>query len=145
MESKSPNYALAMFIFHFTIIPKNVKMYLHKKRGCFLKNKPGGIKMELFNELYYMNSFDFKFARIILEVLLVTSCISTIIFILTKNQYISYLSSAPLYYIFSWIGHGFTHLILLVLSMTIQAGIILLINRQSKKPLLLNEPKDNIQ
>ncbi|MER2009910.1 MAG: hypothetical protein ABS939_20945 [Psychrobacillus sp.] len=101
--------------------------------------------MELFNELYYMNSFDFKFARIILEVLLVTSCISTIIFILTKNQYISYLSSAPLYYIFSWIGHGFTHLILLVLSMTIQAGIILLINRQSKKPLLLNEPKDNIQ
>ncbi|MER2170411.1 MAG: hypothetical protein ABS938_07215, partial [Psychrobacillus psychrodurans] len=105
----------------------------------------GGIKMELFNELYYMNSFDFKFARIILEILLVTSCISTIIFILTNNQYISYLSSAPLYYIFSWIGHGFTHLILLVLSMTIQAGIILLINRQSKKPLLLNEPKDNIQ
>ncbi|MFL0584616.1 hypothetical protein ACH0B6_18775 [Solibacillus silvestris] len=101
--------------------------------------------MELFNELYYMNSFDLEFARIILEVLLVTSCISTIIFILTKNQYISYLSSAPLYYIFSWIGHGFTHFILLVLSMTIQAGIILIINRQSKKPLLLNQPKDNIQ
>ncbi|WP_140422965.1 hypothetical protein [Ureibacillus sinduriensis] len=91
----------------------------------------------------WLNAFDLEFARIILEVLLVTSCISTIIFILTKNQYISYLSSAPLYYIFSWIGHGFTHLILLVLSMTIQAGIILLINRQSKK-LLLNEPKDNI-
>lgn len=101
--------------------------------------------MELFNELYYMNSFDLEFARIILEVLLVTSCISTIIFILTKNQYISYLSSAPIYYIFSWIGHGFTHLILLVLSMTIQAGIILLINRKSKKPLLLNQPKDNLQ
>ena len=101
--------------------------------------------MELFNELYYMNSFDLEFARIILEVLLVTSCISTIIFILTKNQYISYLSSAPLYYIFSWIGHGFTHFILLVLSMTVQAGIILIINRQSKKPLLLNQSKDNIQ
>ena len=104
--------------------------------------KIGGIKMELFNDLYYMNSFDLEFARIILEVLLVTSCISTIIFVLTKNQYISYLSSAPLYYIFSWIGHGPTHLILLILSMTIQAGIILLINRQDKKSLLLlNEPK----
>lgn len=101
--------------------------------------------MELLNELYYMNSFNLDFARIILEVLLVTSCISTIIFILTKNQYISYLSSAPLYYIFSWIGHGYTHLILLVLSMTIQAGVILLINRQSKKPLLLNAPKDDMQ
>lgn len=101
--------------------------------------------MELLNELYYMNSFNLDFARIILEVLLVTSCISTIIFILTKNQYISYLSSAPLYYIFSWIGHGYTHLILLVLSMTIQAGVILLINRQSKKPLLSNAPKDDMQ
>lgn len=101
--------------------------------------------MELLNELYYMNSFNLDFARIILEVLLVTSCISTIIFILTKNQYISYLTSAPLYYIFSWIGHGYTHLILLVLSMTIQAGVILLINRQSKKPLLLNAPKDDMQ
>ena len=100
--------------------------------------------MEFFNELYYMNSFNLEFARIILEVLLVTSCISTIIFILTKNQYISYLSSAPICYIFSWIGYGFTHFILLVLAMTIQAGIILLINQQSKKPLLLNEPKDNI-
>lgn len=103
----------------------------------------GGIKMELFNELYYMNSFDFEFARIILEVLLVTSCISTIIFLLTKNQYISYLSSAPLYYIISWVSHGFTHLILLILSMTIQAGILLLINHQRKKSLLLNVSKDN--
>lgn len=99
--------------------------------------------MELLNELYYMNSFDLEFARIILEVLLVTSCISTIIFLLTKNQYISYLSSAPVYYIFSWISHGFTHLILLILSMTVQAAILLLINRQNKKTLLLNTPKDN--
>lgn len=101
--------------------------------------------MGLLNELHYLIPYDFDFFRIILEILLVTSCISTIIFISTKNQYLSYLSSAPLCYIFSWIGHGFTHLILLVLSMTVQAGIILLINRQSKKPLLLNAPKDDIQ
>lgn len=95
--------------------------------------------MGLLNELHYLIPYNLDFVRIILEILLVTSCISTIIFILTKNQYISYLSSAPLCYIFSWIGHGFTHFILLVLSMTIQAGIILLITRQSKKTL--NAPK----
>lgn len=101
--------------------------------------------MGLISELQYLIPIDFDFVRIALEVLLVTACISTIIFILTKNQYLSYLSSAPLFYIFSWIGHGFTHFILLVLSMTIQAGIILLINRQSKKQLLLNAPKENSQ
>ncbi|MER1957012.1 MAG: hypothetical protein ABS942_06515 [Solibacillus sp.] len=101
--------------------------------------------MELLNELHYLIPYNFDFVRIILEILLVTSCISTIIFILTKNQYISYLSSAPLCYIFSLIGHGFTHFILLVLSMTIQAGIILLISRQKKKTLLLDAPKEHIQ
>lgn len=94
--------------------------------------------MGLLGELQYL---DFDFFRIILEVLLVTACISTIIFIFTKNQYVSYLSSAPLFYLFSWIGHGFTHFILLVLSMTIQAGISLFMNSQSKKQLLLNAPK----
>ena len=101
--------------------------------------------MELFNELYYF--YDLDFMGIVLEILLVTSCISTIIFILTKNQYISYLSSAPLCYIFSFfssIGHGFVPFLLLVSSMTFQAGIILLINRQSKNLLLLNAPKDDI-
>ena len=101
--------------------------------------------MGLPNELHYLVPFNFDFVRIVLEILLVTACISTIIFILTKNQYLSYLSSAPLFYIFSWIGHGFTHFILLVLSMTIQAGIILFINRQSKKQLLLKAPKDDLQ
>ena len=99
--------------------------------------------MELLNELHYLIPFNFDFVRIVLEILLVTACVSTIIFIVTKNEYLSYLSSAPLFYIFSWIGNGFTHFILLVLSMTIQAGIILLINQQSKKQLLLNAPKEN--
>ncbi|MCM3388299.1 hypothetical protein M3649_09150 [Ureibacillus chungkukjangi] len=98
--------------------------------------------MTIINEVPYWFSIDFYFIRIVLEVLLVTACISTIIFIATKNQYISYLSAAPAFYIFSLIGLGSTHFILLVLSMTIQAGIILLINhRQSKKRVLLNESK----
>ncbi|MDI7741204.1 hypothetical protein QMK38_04240 [Lysinibacillus fusiformis] len=96
--------------------------------------------MEIINEIFF--PVDFNLIRIVLEVLLVTACVSTILYMITKNQYISYLSSAPIFYIFSWIGHGFTHFILLVLSMTIQAGIILLINhRQSKKQVVFNEPK----
>jgi hypothetical protein len=101
--------------------------------------------MDLLNEMYYLFSFDFGIVMNVLEILLVTACTSTIIFILTKNQYLSYLSSAPLFYIFSLINNGFTHFILLVLSMTIQAGIILLINRQRKKQLLLNAPKGDIK
>lgn len=99
--------------------------------------------MELITEMRYW--LDLNFILVVLEVLLVTACISTIIYIVTKNQYVSYLSSAPLFYIFSWIGHGFTHFILLVLAMTIQAGIILLMNRQSKKQLLLEAPKNDLQ
>ena len=98
--------------------------------------------MELITEMGYW--FNLDFVLVVLEVLLVTVCISTIIYIVTKNQYISYLSSAPLFYIFSWIGHGFTHFILLVLAMTVQAGIILLMNRQSKKHLLFDAPKDDL-
>lgn len=97
--------------------------------------------MGLLNEMHYLIPFDFGLVMNVLAILLVTACTSTIIFILTKNQYLSYLSSAPLFYIFSLINYGFTHFILLVLSMTIQASIILLINRQSKKQLLLNAPK----
>lgn len=33
-----PKGALGTFTFSFIKIPKNVKMYLHKKRGCPLKN-----------------------------------------------------------------------------------------------------------
>jgi len=90
----------------------------------------------------YLPIIDFNLMGIVFELLLVTACISTIIYITTKNQYISYLSAAPIFYIFSWIGQGFSHFILLVLSMTLQAGIILFINRrQSKKQVVLNEPK----
>ncbi|MGA3598866.1 hypothetical protein [Lysinibacillus agricola] len=100
--------------------------------------------MDLLNKMHYLISFDFGIVMNVLEILLVTACTSTIIFILTKNQYLSCLSSAPLFYIFSSINYGFTHFIFLVLSMTIQTGIILLINRQRKK-LLLNAPKGDLK
>lgn len=91
--------------------------------------------MELLMELRNLTSMG------VLEVLIVTACLSTIIFISTKNQYISYLSSAPIFFIFSWMVNGFIHFIFLILSMTIQAGIVLLMNRLSNKTVVLNRPK----
>ncbi|MFJ8066931.1 hypothetical protein ACIQYS_20350 [Psychrobacillus sp. NPDC096426] len=79
------------------------------------------------------NFLDFNSFGLILELLLVTSCISTIIFLLTKNQYVSYLSSAPILYIISLLQHISTHLLLLVLAMSIQAIVIVAIQQQSKK------------
>ncbi len=96
--------------------------------------------MRFINELQYLLSVDLYSVSIVLEALLVTACISTIIFLLTKKQYVSYLSSAPIFYVISWIGHGYTHFILVVLSMTIQAGIILFMSSRSRK-LLLNTPR----
>lgn len=98
--------------------------------------------MSLINEVYDFFAVNLYPVNVVLEVLLVTACISTIIFLLTKKQYVSYLSSAPLFYIISWIGNGYTHFVLLILSMTLQAGIILLISSRSKKSLLLNAPRE---
>lgn len=84
--------------------------------------------MSYVNELqYYLDSSSIG---ILVELLLVTSCIATIIFIATKNQYISYLSSAPIFYFISkWFFHN-THLIFIVLAMTVQALIILNIQKK---------------
>lgn len=98
--------------------------------------------MEVITGVQYLPFFDFNLMGVVFELLLVTACISTIIYITTKNQYISYLSAAPIFYLFSWISHGVAHFILLILSMTLQAGIILIINRrQSKKQVVLNKSK----
>ncbi|MET4562321.1 hypothetical protein [Lysinibacillus parviboronicapiens] len=85
------------------------------------------------------NFFDSGSIALIIELLFVTSCVSTILYILTKNQYVSYLSSAPILYILSALFHYSTHLILLVLTMTIQALILLIIKNQKKKQLHVNE------
>lgn len=97
--------------------------------------------MGYFNELINLILSDTNyFLWTILELLLVTSCISTILFILTKNQYVSYLSAGPIFYILSKLLFEYAHLILLILAMTLQALIIILIqNKQSKKELKVNE------
>ncbi|MFJ7935775.1 hypothetical protein [Sporosarcina sp. NPDC096371] len=70
---------------------------------------------------------------ILLELLLVTICISTIIFILSKNQYVSYLASVPVMYFISWLQYGSSHLFLLIVAMTVQAMIIIIIQHHTKK------------
>jgi hypothetical protein len=67
---------------------------------------------------------------VISEILLVTICLSTIIFLWTKNQYISYFSAAPIFYFVSLISFGNTHLIFLVLAMTIQAVVNIILQKQ---------------
>lgn len=81
----------------------------------------------------FQNYLDFNSLGLILELLLVTSFISTIILLLTRNQYISYLSSAPIFYIISLLQNFSTHLFFLVLAMSVQAIVIVTIQYQSKK------------
>ncbi|WP_203363697.1 hypothetical protein [Bacillus sp. REN10] len=69
----------------------------------------------------------------ILELLLITSCLSTIIHILTKNQYVSLLCSAPIFYLVSMVQYQVTHLFLLLLAILVQAIIIVTIERQLQK------------
>lgn len=96
-----------------------------------------------FNELIYMLLSDVNFLWTILELLFVTSCISTILFMLTKNEYVSYLSSGPIFYILSYLLFDYAHLILLILAMTLQALIIILIqNIKSKKELKVNKSNE---
>ncbi|PJO41547.1 hypothetical protein CWD94_22365 [Lysinibacillus xylanilyticus] len=76
-----------------------------------------------------------------LELLLVTTCISTIIYLVTKNQYISYLSSAPIFYFLSLSFYHNSHFIFLVLAMTVQASVILLIQKKNLLKVLTLKDK----
>ncbi|MBK3495283.1 hypothetical protein JFL43_10550 [Viridibacillus sp. YIM B01967] len=62
-----------------------------------------------------------------------TSCISTILFILTKNQNVSILSSVPIYYVLALLRYGTTHLLFLLVVMLVQATIVLNMQHQSKQ------------
>lgn len=85
--------------------------------------------MSYINDL--QNFLDSGSIGIVFELILVTTCISTIIFLTTKNQYISYLSSAPIFYFISmWFYHN-THFVFIVLALTVQALVILLIQKQT--------------
>ncbi|MBG9453475.1 hypothetical protein ABE61_05115 [Lysinibacillus sphaericus] len=97
--------------------------------------------MSYINDL--QNYIDSASIGIMLELFLVTTGISTIIYLVTKNQYISYLSSAPIYYFLSFNHYHSSHFILLVVAMTVQASVILFI--QKKNLLKVIATKDNAQ
>ncbi|MDM5229724.1 hypothetical protein [Lysinibacillus pakistanensis] len=93
--------------------------------------------MTIIDELqYYMDSASIG---IVLELLLVTTCLSTIIYVVTKNQYISYLSSAPIFYFMSFFLYHNSHFILLIVAMTIQASVILFIQKKNLFKVLIEK------
>ena len=87
---------------------------------------------------------DINAIGIIFELLLVTSCVSTILFLLTKNQYISYLSAAPIFFLFSTVQYGITHLLLLIISMMVQGVIILGIQHRWHKNLVVDKKEQSV-
>ena len=90
---------------------------------------------------YLLDSFNIL---IIVELLLVI-CVSTIIFILTKNEYVSLLSSAPVCFVFSLWKFDNTHLFLLLVAMFLQALIIVIIQHQNNKKLKSNKKEKVIE
>lgn len=60
----------------------------------------------------------------IIELLFVTSCISTIIFILTKSQNISILSSVPVFFIISLLEDGVSNIVVLLIVFIMQGVIV---------------------
>ncbi|MFF2175150.1 hypothetical protein ACFVT8_01585 [Lysinibacillus sp. NPDC058147] len=95
--------------------------------------------MSYINDLqYYIDSASIG---VLLELLLVTTCISTIIYLVTKNQYISYLSSAPIFYFLSIILYHNSHFIMLVLAMTVQASVILFIQKKNLRKIITMKDK----
>lgn len=76
------------------------------------------------------NYLDSGSLGILSEILLVTICISTAIFLQTKNQYISYFSTALIFYFISFTFYQNIHLIFLVLAMTAQALVNIVIQKQ---------------
>lgn len=64
------------------------------------------------------------------ELFFITSCLATIIYITTKNQYISYLAAGPIYFALAHVFYYSSHLILVIIAMSIQALVILFIQKK---------------
>jgi len=86
--------------------------------------------MSYISDLLY--DLDSKLIGHTLELMVVTLCIATIIYLFTKNQYISYLSSAPIYFFIANLFYSYTHLFFIVLTMTAQALILLAIQKKQQ-------------
>jgi len=115
----------------YTLTIVNMLQFNYFIRGFFY--------MTIIDELqYYMDSASIG---IVLELLLVTTCLSTIIYVVTKNQYISYLSSAPIFYFMSFFLYHNSHFILLIVAMTIQASVILFIQKKNLFKALIEKDR----
>ncbi|RAZ69161.1 hypothetical protein [Planococcus maitriensis] len=64
------------------------------------------------------------------ELFFITSCLATIIYITTKNQYISYLAAGPIYFALAHFFYQTSHLVLVIIAMSIQALVILFIQKR---------------
>ena len=67
---------------------------------------------------------------LLVELFFITSCLATIVYIITKNQYISYLAAGPIYFALSHIFYHSSHLVLVIIAMSIQALVILFIQKK---------------
>ncbi len=79
---------------------------------------------------------------VIFELLFVTTCLSTILYFMTNNQFISLLAAPTIFYFISSIQYYTTHLFFLLVAMLIQGIIIVTIQYQSsKKPVSVLEDR----
>lgn len=86
--------------------------------------------MMFLNDLAYSVSVAFEYISLFGELFFITSCLATIVYIVTKNQYISYLAAGPIYFALAHTFYHSSHLILIIIAMSIQALVILFIQKK---------------
>lgn len=86
--------------------------------------------MTLLDGLAYSVEGIFYYLSVFGELLLITSCLATIVYITTKNQYLSYLAAGPIYFALSHIFYHSSQLFLVIIAMSVQALVILFIQKK---------------
>ena len=86
--------------------------------------------MMLLDGFAYSVEGIFYYLSVFGELLLITSCLATIVYIATKNQYISYLAAGPIYFALSHIFYHSSQLFLVIIAMSVQALVILFIQKK---------------
>ena len=84
--------------------------------------------MTYWEELAYSIDF-FDYMGVLLELFFITSCLATIVYIATKNQYLSYLAAGPIFFILANVFYQTSHLILVIIAMSIQGLVVWVIHR----------------
>ncbi|MFP3322717.1 hypothetical protein R0K05_06390 [Planococcus sp. SIMBA_160] len=82
------------------------------------------------NDLAYSVRMAFEYISLFGELFFITSCLATIVYIVTKNQYISYLAAGPIYFALAHTFYHSSHLIFIIIAMSIQALVILFIQKK---------------